>query len=363
MRAVPQLLPPNQVEHFYRGGNRIAAFRHGPPTGRARQPEEWIASMTTMTSHVDRGLSRLADGTLLRDAVVADPVSWLGPAHVDAYGKSTELLVKLLDAGQRLPVHLHPDRAFARRHLGLPHGKTEAWIVLDIDEGAQVRLGFAEPMRLSQVRAMSDAGDSAGLVASLRALAVRPGDTVLVPAGVPHSIDAGVFVLELQEPTDLSILLEAEDLDLDLHRDGHLGLGFDVALTALRLDPLRDADLDALVASPEDAPGITGLLPTAAEPYFRAHRLRAVVASPTVPAGFAVVLGIAGAGRLVTQHGDALDVCGGDAAVVPYAAGDWWVAGAIEVVVCRPPQRSRQRSRKQQRSRQRSEKQQPGMAP
>ncbi len=338
MKAGPQLLPVNQLDHFYRGGDRIATLRGGSGAHGPYRPEEWIASMTTMTSDPDRGLSRLADGTLLRDAVVADPQRWLGAPHVDSYGGSTELLVKLLDAAQRLPVHLHPDRAFSRRHLGIRHGKTEAWIVLDAAQGAKVRLGFAESMRLAQVRSMVDAGDSAGLVASLRACELRPGDAMLVPAGLPHSIDAGMFLLELQEPTDLSILLEAEGVPIDVRRDGHLGLGFDVALGALRLDALDDSDLDGLLVRREQgAAEITSLLPAAAGSYFRCHHLRAVDVSPVVAAGFAVALVTAGAGRLATESGEALALSRGDAAVVPFAAGPWHVEGAVEALVCRPP--------------------------
>lgn len=336
MSAVAQLLPRNHPEHFYRGGERIAALRGGSVEAGAHRPEEWIASMTPMTSRPEQGLSRLADGVLLRDAVAADPEGWLGAEHVARYGASTELLVKLLDPAQRLPVHLHPDRAFARRHLGLPHGKTEAWIVLEVDEGARVRLGFAAPMGLADVRTMVDGGDSLGLVESLRPRAVRPGDAVLVPAGVPHSIDAGVFLLELQEPTDLSIILEAEGMALDVPRDGHLGLGFDVALDALRLEPV--ADLDALVTRPSmvDPGRLADLLPAAAGPYFRAH-LSTDDSGPTVAAGFAVVVATAGAGRLVPTYGDPVDLGRGDAAVVPFAAGRWRLDGPVEAVVCRPP--------------------------
>jgi mannose-6-phosphate isomerase len=333
----PQLLPSNQVTHFYRGGRRIAAFRGGDPEGGPRRPEEWIASMTTMTSERERGLSRLRDGTLLRDAVAADPAGWLGPSHVDSFGASTELLVKLLDAGQRLPVHLHPDRAFARQHLGLPHGKTEAWIILDVDEGARVRLGFTEPMARERLRAMVDAGDSDELVRSLRACDARPGDAVLVPAGVPHCIDAGVFLLELQEPTDLSIVLEAEDMPIEPSRDGHLGLGFDVALDAVRLDALDPAGLDRLVVRREqvDRSALAALLPAAAGPYFRAHR---AVDGTTVDAGFTVLVVITGVASLVPSSGDLLTVKRGDAVVVPYAAGPWRLEGPVEAVVCRPPE-------------------------
>jgi mannose-6-phosphate isomerase len=282
--------------------------------------------MTTMASDPERGRSRLADGTLLADAVRDDPAGWLGPAHVKAYGPSTELLVKLLDAGQRLPVHAHPDRAFARRHLGLPHGKTEAWIVLEADPGAGVRLGFAEPMRLAEVRALVDAQDTVRLVESLRPLPVRPGDAVLVPAGVPHAIDAGVFLVELQEPTDLSILLEWDGFAVDGRTDGHLGLGFDVALQALRLDPLDDGELPGLVHN--------GLLPAAADPYFRADR---VDPGRRIEPGFAVAVVTAGTGRLRTEAGDRLDIARGDAAVVPFAAGEWWLDGDVRLIACRPP--------------------------
>jgi mannose-6-phosphate isomerase len=334
----PQLLPVNQFDHFYRGGRRIVELRGGDGSDGLRRPEDWIGSMTTLTSSRTKGLSRLPDGALLRDAVMADPGAWLGPAHVDAFGVSAALLVKLLDAGERLPVHLHPDRAFARRHLGTPHGKTEAWIVLDVAAGARARVGFAETQRLADVRGMVDKGDSDGLVASLRAVDVRPGDAMLVPAGLPHCIDAGVFVLELQEPTDLSILLEAEGLDLDLRRDGHLGLGFDVALRALRLDALDDAELDSLLLPRERlaGTGIVDLLPTAAEPYFRAHRVRGP-GGLVGPAGFAVVLVTDGTGALVTETGERLAVRRGDAAVVPFAAGPWRLDGDVEVVACRPP--------------------------
>ena len=328
--AYPQLLPLNQVDHFYLGGKRISALRGGAVTSAERRPEEWIGSMTAMTSAPERGRSRLADGTLLSDAVTTDPESWLGAEHVKAYGPSTEVLVKLLDAGQRLPVHLHPDRAFARRHLGLPHGKTEAWIVLDADAGAGVRLGFADTMRLADVRALVDRQDGAALVESLRPLEVRPGDGVLVPAGVPHAIDAGVFILELQEPTDLSILLEWTGFAIDGRADGHLGLGYDVALRALRLDALDDGELAGLIRRGERP----DLLPGAADPYFRAERVRA---GSRVEPGFVIALATGGTGELRTGSGDTLALRRGDAAVIPHAAGAWWLDGGVEVIACRPP--------------------------
>jgi len=325
----PQLLPRNQLHHFYLGGQRISAFRGAGVDAAGRQPEEWIGSMTTMASDRRYGHSRLADGTLLTDAVANDPAGWLGERHLDAYGPATELLVKLIDAGQRLPVHVHPDRAFARRHLGLSHGKTEAWVILSVEAGAGVRLGFADTMHRAEVRALVDRQDSTALVGSLRPVPVSPGDGVLVPAGVPHCIDAGVFLLELQEPTDLSILLEWTGFAVDGRADGHLGLGFDLALEALRYDALEDGELASLVLRGQR----DTLLPAAADAYFRADRVRA---GTVLEPGFAVLLVTGGAGELRTAAGDRLDLRHGDAAIVPFRAGTWWLLGTVEVVACRP---------------------------
>lgn len=332
--ARAQRLPVNRFEHLYLGGRRISAFRGS--AGGTHQPEEWLGSTIPRFGKSDQGLSRLSDGTLLRDAVDRDPTAWLGSTHLETFGTNTELLVKLLDPDQRLPVHLHPDRAFAQRYLGVSHGKTEAWIVMETTPGAMVHFGFRATMHRDEVRAMVDVGDFKGLVDALRPHAVDRGDAVLVPAGVPHCIDAGLFILELQEPTDLSILLESEGFAVD-KGDMHLGLGMDVALEALRLDALEDREVATLVVHGELVSGspVASLLPSAADPWFRAHRIRP--GDMRVDAGFGVLLVTAGEGILVTAEGDRLALQRGDAAVVAWASGAWGLEGPIEAIVCRPP--------------------------
>lgn len=333
----PVLLPVNQFDHFYRGGDRIGALRGGP--GGPQRPEEWIGSTTTRFGEQTQGLSVLPGGGYLRDAIAADPVAWLGPAHVERYGTSIEVLVKFLDLGQRLPVHLHPNREFARTHLGLAHGKTEAWYVVDAPPGARVGVGFAEAMPLAEVASMVAAHDSEGLLNALRTREVHPGDAMLVPAGLPHTVQEGVFVLELQEPTDLSILLEWQDFAVDGDKDGHLGLGFDVALQAVDTSAVSDSDLDKLVLSRAqiDKAGLTSALPREADSYFRAQHISTRDASVGVDAGYAVVAVLDGAGTITTADGTTLPVAKGDVVVVPYASGDWVADGALTAVACRPP--------------------------
>ena len=320
----PLLLPPNVLHHFYAGGARIAALR-GLRIEDDHAPEEWLGAVST-TFDGSRGLSRLPDGSLLRDALEADPEAFLGPEHVARWGADPGLLVKLLDAGERLPVHLHPGRAFARAALGSSHGKTEAWIILEAEPGAAVHVGFAEPVQLDTVRAWMREQDGAAMLAAMRRLSVGPGDAILVPAGTPHAIGAGILMLELQEPTDLSVLLEWEDFGLGPD-EAHLGLGMDRALAALDLTGWDDARLGALTA------GDGRLLPSAADPYFRAERLTGAAA---LDPGFSVLVVVAGAGRLVTDAGGALELGRGAAVLVPHAAGAGALEGELVALRARP---------------------------
>jgi mannose-6-phosphate isomerase len=68
-----------------------------------------------------------------------------------------------------------------------------------------------------------------------------------VPPGVLHAVGKGVFLVELQEPEDLSILLEWRGFELDGERDGHLGLGFDLALEAVECRSRSSEEIRQLV--------------------------------------------------------------------------------------------------------------------
>lgn len=323
-------LGPNQPpDRFYAGGERIAAFRRSGPAA-PHTPEDWVGSTTTLFGEASLGLTRLPDGDLLAEAVRHDPVAWFGPDHVAAFGDDASLLVKLLDAGERLPVHVHPDVPFARTHLGYAHGKTEAWVAL---EPADVHLAFARDVDADEVAGWVYAQDADAMLAAMHTLTLAAGDAVLVPAGLPHAIGAGAFLVELQEPTDLSILLEWTGFDIDGRSAGHLGLGFGTALGAVDRRGWSGTDVEALRGA--TAGTIGDLLPDAAG-FFRAERWR----GDTVwDAGFAVVVVTAGTGVLVDGEGGEWSVRAGQTLLVPFAAGRCRVEAAdrLELVRCRPP--------------------------
>jgi mannose-6-phosphate isomerase len=323
-RVRPQLLPPNVIEHWYAGGPALAAWRGLPPVGQ-RCPEEWVGATVGRFGEPDRGPAALADETLLRDAVRADPVAWLG--RDDGLDGDTGVLVKLIDAGQRLPVHVHPTRDFAVRHLDCVYGKTEAWYVLEARDDAAVWVGWRVDVDPARIRALVDSQDADAMLALMNRIPVRPGDGVLVPGGTAHAIGAGVLVVEAQEPTDQSILLERSNTTAS-DDEIFLGLDPDLALSALNPHVLADP---STVLRHADGTGLVPVLPEAAEPYFRMDML---TAGGRVPAGFAVAVVLTGRG-VVRGHDAALEVAAGNTLVVPAATGDWQVDGEAHLLVCR----------------------------
>lgn len=338
--TVPVRLAANPVQHFYRGGARIADLRGFAVTS-DHQPEEWVAATVSRFGESTTGLALTEDGTLLRDLVAGDPVGWLGAAVAEARRPAPEdtgILVKLLDAGQRLPVHVHPDRTFAATHLGCPYGKTEAWFVVDAEPGAAVHLGWTEDVDPAELAVRRDEQDSAWMLARMHRLPVRPGDGIVVPAGQVHAIGEGVFVVEAQEPTDFSILLEWS-VTTSGREDSHLGIGFERAMAAVSHRASSREEVAALSRHvPPDAvgPEPRRVLGSQADPFFRLDQVApGGGTSAPVPAGFAAVVVLDGDGALLSAAGE-VPVSRGDLLAVPAAFGDWRVRGPVRLVVARP---------------------------
>jgi mannose-6-phosphate isomerase len=199
-----------------------------------------------------------------------------------------------------------------------------------------VHLGFREGMDHGRLAGLVEAQRVEALLAGLNTVPVAAGDTVLVPAGMPHAIGRGVLLVELQEPTDFSVLLEWEGFAIDGRAEGHLGLGFDLALGCVDRAGWGPAALDRLRGGRGPVrPGAERLFPAEADPFFRAERLRPDPAV-SLEAAFSILVVTEGSGQLETRGGS-LELGRGDTVLVPFAAGPGAVRGRLEVVRCLPP--------------------------
>jgi mannose-6-phosphate isomerase len=115
------------------------------------------------------------------------------------------LLVKFLDAHDRLSVQVHPNDEQARR-LGCGScGKTEAWVVLFAEPGACLYTGLKAGVdRAAFIRSL----EAGRIEQCLHSYNVFPGDCVLVPAGTVHTIGEGVVLAEIQQTSDTTFRID-----------------------------------------------------------------------------------------------------------------------------------------------------------
>jgi len=106
------------------------------------------------------------------------------------------LLVKLLDAKQRLSVQVHPNDAFAQENEGNELGKTEMWVVLEAEPGAAIVYGLTKKITQAEFRQAIEDGNLEG---TLNKIPIKKGDHVCVPAGTLHTILEGAVLAEIQQ--------------------------------------------------------------------------------------------------------------------------------------------------------------------
>ncbi|GAB3805963.1 class I mannose-6-phosphate isomerase [Humibacter antri] len=338
------MLGPNRPPaRPYRGGEGIVRFRGLPESHDAaaeRMPEDFVASATEVFSGGGVGLTVLPDGTSLRDDFAAHPLDYFGEAHERAFGADPMLLVKLLDTRERLFVHYHPSDSFARASLAHASGKTEAWIIVTAEGGVgYAYLGFDRDVGQDELLGWFQRQDVPAMLAAMNRVELRPGDTLHVPAGMPHSIGPGITLVELQQPVDLSILVEYEGYPGLDRGSALLGLDVAAALSNLnrstvstdRLRELRSSRITRLLGETE----FTDLFPEEADAVFRAQRV-SINGSFAFDAGFCVLVVLEGEGALEWNDG-AFVLSRGQTVLVPHAAGGLILRGTLTVLCCRPP--------------------------
>jgi mannose-6-phosphate isomerase len=107
------------------------------------------------------------------------------------------LLIKILDAQEKLSLQVHPPENVASRLGGEP--KSEFWYVADADPDAELFLGFREPITRDRFEEKLRYGT---VIDHVHRIAVQAGDAVFLPAGRVHAIGAGTLLIEIQQNSD-----------------------------------------------------------------------------------------------------------------------------------------------------------------
>ncbi len=153
-----------------------------------------VAESWELSFHPD-GPTRVEDGRALQDVLTKE--MWgSNCAKFPAF----PMLIKLIDAKENLSVQVHPSDDYALVHEN-SFGKTEAWYIVEAEEGAGIYLGFKRDTSEAECRAAIENGTLCELLNFYR---VRAGECYFIPSGTIHAIGAGCLICEIQQNSNLT---------------------------------------------------------------------------------------------------------------------------------------------------------------
>lgn len=146
----------------------------------------------------------------------ADPERKVGEIWFEPpQGLELGVMAKYLFTSERLSVQVHPDDKVARSR-GHTNGKDECWLILDTEPGAELGIGTIRPVGDEELMKAALDGSIVDLVDWRHP---KTGDFFYNPAHTVHALGAGLTVLEIQQPIDLTYRLYDYGRPRELHLD------------------------------------------------------------------------------------------------------------------------------------------------
>lgn len=172
------------------GGRAMAQWR-------ADLPEGLIGESWDLADH-ERGMSVVAEGphagATLQELTAKHGNELVGAGFA---GGAFPLMVKLIDARERLSVQVHPDDRLARELKAGTNGKTECWLMLN--NGGELFVGTTPGCTKEEFASAIKAGT---VVEKLNRFSAKDGDFFFLPARTVHALGAGCVLYEVQQTCD-----------------------------------------------------------------------------------------------------------------------------------------------------------------
>ena len=315
------LLKPALVSKPAWGGRRLKDD-FGMQSDRDDVGEAWVLSC-----HED-GESTVVggeyDGMTLAKALSrmeGDPVGLKGRDSADF-----PLLIKFIDARDKLSVQVHPDDDYAEANERDKRGKTECWYILDADEGAELIYGFKEEISTEEFALSISDGT---FLDRCNRVKVKKGDCAFIPSGTLHAIGAGILLAEVQQSCnttyrvyDYDRLVDGKPRDLDVEK----------ALDVTRCAP------PAYGLEPEGMPvihdGYTSVLLRECE-YFSMSlvTVTGIYADTAGADSFVSALVLEGSGIIAGSVWQVRSLKKGDSVFIPANEGNFYCSGDMKLLV------------------------------
>lgn len=215
------------------GGTRLLGDAWGKHADTPTVGESW--ELTVRAKEMSRIVNGPLAGKSLGDHIAENGNAVIGAGYTD---KVFPLLIKLIDATDKLSVQVHPDDDYAAR-VENDRGKTEMWYIVEADPDAEIVYGLCDGVSAADFAAAVKAGKIGNV---LKHQPVKAGEVYFIPSRLVHAIGKGILIAEIQQNCDLTYRI----YDYDRRgADGKLReLHVDKALDVVR--PFTEEEIDAI---------------------------------------------------------------------------------------------------------------------
>lgn len=248
-------------------------------------------------------------------------LSKLWDEHRDLFGNESgeifPLLVKVLDAKEKLSIQVHPTNEYAIANEHQPMGKSECWYIIQCEEGTELIVGHKAKTHEELCRHITE-----GTIEEiLNHLPIAPGDFIYVPAGTIHVITGGVVLVEIQQNSDTTYrVYDYDRIQNGKKRELHIDKAIDV---------IPAPDRDVLHTHTAEHTGISTIISDETFSIYKVSVTDSI--SCPVASSFAIVSVVEGRGEI---NGTFVKV--GDHFVVPSGIKTLDVKGKIILLLTTP---------------------------
>jgi mannose-6-phosphate isomerase len=186
----PLKFEPIFKERVWGGRNLERLYHKALPVGKAIGESWELCDRPGESNRVIRGGFA---GKTLRWLIETHPEELLGVTNADRF----PLLVKVLDANERLSLQVHPPAEVAKRLGGEP--KSEMWFVAEAAENAKLYVGLKSGVTREQFELKCQNGSVADC---FHQISSKRNDAIFLQSGRVHALGEGNVIFEIQQNSD-----------------------------------------------------------------------------------------------------------------------------------------------------------------
>mgnify|MGYP000105396753 CR=1 FL=1 len=180
------------------GGNKLKKkFRRNIPS--SKTGESW--EITDNESGISIVKNGKLSGRSINELIKIYGKKLLG--NITTQKNNFPLLIKFIDASQKLSVQVHPSEKNAKKS-NKKNAKTEMWYVLSAKNNAKIVYGLNSNIDNKKLKRVIKNGT---LNSYLNEVEVQAGDSFFIPGGTIHAIKGGILLAEIQQNSDTTYRL------------------------------------------------------------------------------------------------------------------------------------------------------------